>query len=76
MNKDIAAGMWKELKGKAKEQWGRLTDDELDRAEGRADQVIGLLQQKYGYARERAEQEYRRFSEQWGGDRTPRTPRA
>ena len=76
MNQDIASGKWKELKGKAKEQWGRLTDDELDRAEGRADQVIGLLQQKYGYARERAEQEYRRFSGQWGGDRTPRTPRA
>ena len=74
MNKDIAAGKWKELKGKAKEQWGKLTDDELDRAEGRAEQVIGLLQQKYGYAREKAEQEYSRFTDQWGGQ-APKTPR-
>jgi uncharacterized protein YjbJ (UPF0337 family) len=74
MNKDIAAGKWKELKGKAKEQWGKLTDDELDRAEGKADQVIGLLQQKYGYARDKAEQEYNRFNDQWGGQ-APKPPR-
>jgi uncharacterized protein YjbJ (UPF0337 family) len=66
MNRDIAAGKWKEMKGKVKEQWGKLTDDELDRAEGKADQIIGLIQQKYGYARDRAEQEYNRFSDQWG----------
>lgn len=65
MNRDIAAGKWKEMKGKVKEQWGKLTDDELDRAEGKADQIIGLIQQKYGYARDRAEQEYNRFSDQW-----------
>ena len=61
MNKDILAGKWKEVKGRAKEQWGKITDDELDRAEGKADQMIGLLQQRYGYTREKAQEEYDRF---------------
>jgi uncharacterized protein YjbJ (UPF0337 family) len=63
MNRDILAGKWKEMKGRVKEQWGKITDDELDRAEGKADQMIGLLQQRYGYTREKAEQEYNRFLE-------------
>jgi uncharacterized protein YjbJ (UPF0337 family) len=61
MNKDILAGKWKEMKGRVKEQWGKLTDDELDRAEGKAEQMIGLLQQRYGYSKERAQEEYDRF---------------
>jgi uncharacterized protein YjbJ (UPF0337 family) len=61
MNKDILAGKWKEMKGRVKEQWGKITDDELDRAEGKAEQMIGLLQQRYGYSKERAEEEYDRF---------------
>ena len=61
MNKDILAGKWKEMKGRVKEQWGKITDDELDRAEGRADQLVGLLQQRYGYTREKAQEEYDRF---------------
>ena len=61
MNKDILAGKWKEMKGRVKEQWGKFTDDELDRAEGRAEQMVGLLQQRYGYSREKAEEEYDRF---------------
>ena len=65
MNKDILAGKWKEMKGHVKEQWGKLTDDDLDRAEGKADQMIGLLQQRYGYARDKAEEEYNRFTERW-----------
>jgi uncharacterized protein YjbJ (UPF0337 family) len=63
MNRDILAGKWKEMKGRVKEQWGKITDDELDRAEGKADQMIGLLQQRYGYTREKAEEEYNRFLE-------------
>ena len=70
MNTDIIAGRWKELKGKAKEQWGKLTDDDLDRAEGKADQMIGLLQRHYGYARDKAEEEYRLFADRYS------TPRA
>ena len=62
MNSDVLKGKWKEMKGKVKEQWGKLTDDDLDKIEGRSDQMIGLLQQRYGYAREKAEEEYDRFT--------------
>jgi len=61
MNEDILSGKWKQLRGKAKERWGELTDDELDQIEGKRDQVIGLIQEKYGYAREKAEEEYDDF---------------
>ena len=65
MNKDILAGKWKEMKGRVKEQWGKITDDELDRAEGRAEQMVGLLQQRYGYTKEKAQDEYDRFMNQY-----------
>lgn len=57
MNKDILEGNWKQLVGSIKEQWGKLTDDELTRAEGNYDQLVGLLQEKYGYERKEAERE-------------------
>lgn len=60
MNKDIFEGNWKEMKGKAKEWWGELTDDDLEKAEGKADRLVGLLQQKYGYSKEEAEKEFNR----------------
>jgi uncharacterized protein YjbJ (UPF0337 family) len=63
MNKDVMEGKWREMKGKVKEQWGKLTDDDLDKIEGKSEQLLGLLQQRYGYARERAEEEYKRFTE-------------
>ena len=65
VNTDIIAGRWKEMKGKAKEQWGKITDDELERAEGKADQMIGLLQRHYGYARDKAEEEYKTFLDRY-----------
>ncbi len=58
MNRDIAEGKWKEMRGQVKMWWGKLTDDDLDKASGKADQIIGLLQQKYGYTREQAEKEF------------------
>lgn len=61
MNADILKGAWRELRGKVKEQWGSFTDDDLDRADGRFDQIVGLLQKRYGYARDRAEEELKRF---------------
>ena len=67
MNKDILQDKRRELKGLVKEKWGKLTDQDLDRIEGRAERLIGLLQQRYGYAKERAEQEYGRIMEQWVG---------
>jgi uncharacterized protein YjbJ (UPF0337 family) len=57
MNSDTLAGQWKQLKGSAKQKWAKLTDDDLAGAEGSYDKLLGLLQEKYGYARERAEQE-------------------
>ena len=54
MNEDILKGKWKEIKGGVKEQWGKLTDDDLDRAAGKIDVLAGVLQEKYGYTRERA----------------------
>ena len=65
MNRDVLSGKWKQLKGSVKEQWGKLTDDDLDRAEGKADQMIGLLQRHYGYARDKAEQEYSAFLDRY-----------
>jgi uncharacterized protein YjbJ (UPF0337 family) len=57
MNQDIFDGKWKEMRGQIKEWWGKLTDDELEQAGGNAEQIIGLLQQKYGYTRQHAEAE-------------------
>jgi uncharacterized protein YjbJ (UPF0337 family) len=62
MNADVFAGKWKQARGQVKEWWGKLTDDDLTRVDGNRDQLIGVLQERYGYARERAEQEIdRRF---------------
>jgi len=60
MNQDILEGKWKEMRGQVREWWGKLTDDDLEQAGGKADQLIALLQQKYGYTREKAEQEFNR----------------
>src|SRR5581483_5342614 len=50
-------GNWKQVKGKVKEQWGKLTDDDLDVIAGSQDQLEGRLQQRYGYAKDRAKKE-------------------
>ncbi|MFO7866307.1 MAG: CsbD family protein [Candidatus Aminicenantes bacterium] len=57
MNWDMIEGKWKELKGKAQSKWGKLTDDDLDVAMGRKDQLIGVLQERYGKSRDEAEKE-------------------
>ncbi len=57
MNKDVFEGKWKQIRGEAKGWWGKLTDDDLDRANGKVDVLAGLLQQKYGYTRQRASKE-------------------
>ncbi|MCA1242116.1 CsbD family protein [Stappia stellulata] len=57
MNWDQIEGNWKEFKGKAQAQWGKLTDDELDRVDGRRTELVGLLQQKYGQTREEVERD-------------------
>jgi len=60
VNMDIFEGKWKEMRGQVKEWWGKLSDDELEQAAGNGEQIIGLLQQKYGYTRERAAEEFNR----------------
>lgn len=55
MNWDTVKGNWKQLKGKAREQWGDITDDDWDRIAGQKDQLIGHLQEKKGMARDAAE---------------------
>ena len=57
MNWDRIEGNWKEFKGKAIAQWGKLTDDEVDRVDGRRTELPGLIQQKYGKTREEAEKD-------------------
>jgi uncharacterized protein YjbJ (UPF0337 family) len=57
MNWDRIEGNWQEFKGKVQEKWGELTNDDLDKIEGRRDQLIGSLQKRYGYARDVAERE-------------------
>ncbi len=61
MNDDIWSGMWKQVKGKVKQQWGRLTDDDLERISGQRDEVVGLIQERYGWEKERAEMELDQF---------------
>lgn len=61
MNKDIFAGKWKQFKGEIQNQWGKLTNDEIDQIEGNQEKMVGLLQEKYGYERERAERELEEF---------------
>ncbi len=67
MNEDVLKGKWKEIKGGVKEQWGKLTDDDLTQVEGNKDKLLGLLQQKYGYAKDKAEQEYKDFIARYKG---------
>lgn len=62
MNQDIAEGNWKQLKGRVKEKWGQLTDDEVDQINGRRDNFTGKLQEKYGMRREEAEKEWDRLT--------------
>ncbi len=57
MNWDRIEGEWKRLSGRAKEQWGKLTDDDLTVVAGKRDQLAGRIQQRYGVAREEAEKQ-------------------
>jgi len=57
MNSDILKGQWTQLKGQVKQQWGKLTNDDLDQIEGSRDILIGKLQERYGRTRDEAEHE-------------------
>lgn len=66
MNSNILKGKWKQVRGKVKERWGELTDDELDQVEGKSAKLVGLLQEKYGYTKEEAEAKVSEFLEGLG----------
>ena len=61
MNTDIIKGKWKQLNGKIKTQWGKLTDDDLTVAEGSAEYLAGKVQERYGVTKDIAEQQVRDF---------------
>ena len=67
MNADTLKGQWTQLKGKVREQWGKLTDDDLDEIQGRAEQLVGRLQQRYGVGRDEAQRQF----DAWNVDARP-----
>lgn len=64
MNKEQATGNWNIFKGKVKEQWGKLTDDDFTALEGNRDQLVGHVQKRYGIAKEEAERQVHDFRQQ------------
>jgi uncharacterized protein YjbJ (UPF0337 family) len=61
MNDDIFKGKWLQLKGQIKEKWGKLTDDDIDQIGGQKDQLLGRIQERYGYAKDEASREVDAF---------------
>jgi uncharacterized protein YjbJ (UPF0337 family) len=66
MNKYEMKGNWNELKGKVKEQWGELTDDDLDRIDGETDQLVGAIQKRYGRSVDEARDDVRTWRDRQG----------
>lgn len=61
MNRDVFQGKWKQIRGKVKEEWGHIADHDLDKIAGRREQLVGLVQEKYGSTKEKAEQDVDHF---------------
>ena len=61
MNRDRIEGNWKMMKGKIQEQWGKLTDDDLDVIDGKREQMVGKIQERYGCERDEAERQVDTF---------------
>jgi len=61
MNSDVLKGKWKQLRGQVQQKWGDLTNDDLDRIQGSQAEFEGVLQERYGYTKERAKQEVDNF---------------
>jgi uncharacterized protein YjbJ (UPF0337 family) len=57
MNTDILEGKWKQIRGQVKEWWAELTDDDVNQVQGKSERLVGMLQERYGYSRERAQEE-------------------
>jgi len=63
MNEDRIKGQWKQLAGKLKAKWGKLTNDDLKRAEGNSEYLTGRVQERYGIAKDDAEKQVKEFHE-------------
>jgi len=61
MNRDQLKGIWHQVKGEAKVQWSKLTDDDIARIDGEQEKLVGVIQQRYGYGKERAAEEVDNF---------------
>jgi len=61
MNRDILKGNWEQVKGRLRRQWGKLTDDDLERIKGDREVLVGQLQERYGRTREEMEEELERW---------------
>lgn len=64
MNWDRIEGNWKQLKGRVRERWGKLTDSDLTAIEGKREQLIGKIQERYGIAKDAAEKQLKRFADE------------
>ena len=64
MNEDTLKGQWTQIKGQVREQWGKLTNDDLDQIQGKREQLVGKIQERYGIAREEA----RRQVDDWAAE--------
>lgn len=65
MNWDQIKGNWTQIKGQAQQQWGKLTNDDLDIIEGKREELVGRIQERYGIAKEEAEKQVDNFSSKW-----------
>jgi uncharacterized protein YjbJ (UPF0337 family) len=61
MNRDRIEGNWKQVTGKIKEQWGKLTDDDIKVIDGKQDQLVGRIQERYGVAKDEAEKQVKNW---------------
>lgn len=61
MNKQILKGKWNQVKGEVQQEWGKLTNDDMDVIDGEYDKLVGRIQERYGRSREEAEREVDRY---------------
>jgi uncharacterized protein YjbJ (UPF0337 family) len=74
MNEDTLKGQWTQLKGRAREQWGKLTNDDLDQVQGQTEQLVGRIQERYGIARDEAKRQVDDWVRNTRTEQTPTTP--
>jgi uncharacterized protein YjbJ (UPF0337 family) len=73
MNPDVLESKWQKLKGEIRSQWGKLTDDDLERIAGNKDKLIGVVQERYGYVWDEARQMVDRYLDDYNGLKTQAT---